>query len=338
MKKIIKLKWIGGEIDIYSLGCMMVPKFKLANRIVEPLHTAKWIDKNFKKLKELPGILKQLRGEFPCVPFGINTPIYKISNEWKKTYSEKPYIVNDPHGFAANNKWNIIEASQNYASFKIKYPSNDNIDYLIRTILENNRNINKINCSLKIVVKKDCNLPIGLHPMINIPKEKNMIKIIPGKFKFGLNYPGIFLKDKNLGTRGEEFFSIKNIKGKNKKNIDLSNPPFNGDYEDLFQLCGIDGKMAIENYKDNYRLSYNWNPNHFSSLLMWISNNGRSEFPWNKNHVTVGLEPITSAFGLSTHISNNLKNPINLKGIPTSVRFFKNGEWLTNYSFTIEEI
>ena len=35
------------------------------------------------------------------------------------------------------------------------------------------------------------------------------------------------------------------------ENIDLSTPPFEGNYEDLFQLCGIDGSVSIENYEEN---------------------------------------------------------------------------------------
>mgnify|MGYP003324614002 CR=1 FL=1 len=54
--------------------------------------------KDPKKFSQLPGILRNLRGDFPCVPFGINTPIENISEDWKKSYSEEPYIVNDPHG------------------------------------------------------------------------------------------------------------------------------------------------------------------------------------------------------------------------------------------------
>ena len=71
---------------------------------------------------------------------------------------------------------------------------------------------------------------------------------------------------------------------------------------------------------------------------MWLSNKGREEYPWNSEHITLGLEPITSTFGLSTHISNNPKNPINSKGVKTTIHFKKNKEWKTEYSFSIKEI
>ena len=105
--------------------------------------------------------------------------------------------------------------------------------------------------------------------------------------------------------------------------MDLSQPPFDGNFEDLFQLCGIDGKMSLENFEENYKFDFSWNPNHFSSVLMWISNKGRTEYPWNSNHVTVGFEPITSAFGLSTHVSLNKENPISKRNVATSIKLFK---------------
>lgn len=338
MQDHIKLKYKKVEVQVFLLGCMMVPRFNLGEQFISPLHICKWKDKDKKKLKKLPGILKNLSGDFPCVPFGINTPIENISEEWKQSYSESPYLVNEPHGFAANNRWDLKEISENHATFKIIYPKKDNIESLTRIIRITDSEKHTINCTLKISVKQDCQLPIGFHPIINLPEEKNKIKIFPGKFKYGLTYPGLFLPGRNLGAIGTKFESINEVKGHDGKNFDLSKPPFEGNYEDLFQLCGIDGNISIENYLDNYRFSYSWNPDHFTSLLIWISNKGRLEYPWNENTLTMGLEPVTSAFGLSTYVSGNPINPINANEVSTIINFKKNSEWITNYSFSLEKI
>ena len=99
MSKIHRLIWKGGEIEVDTLGCKMIPLFNLNGRKIKPLHEPKWLDDNSEDLHSLPGILQNLKGEFPCVPFGINSPIEEITDEWKKCYSEEPYIVNEPHGF-----------------------------------------------------------------------------------------------------------------------------------------------------------------------------------------------------------------------------------------------
>ena len=95
------------------MGCKIIPKFKLNNKIIEPLHSANWIGESSDEFNALPGILKNLRGEFPCVPFGINSPVENISDDWKDSYSEEPYVVNEPHGFCANKNWELLEKISN---------------------------------------------------------------------------------------------------------------------------------------------------------------------------------------------------------------------------------
>ena len=89
MSEFIELKWKKGKVKIYLLGCMMVPEFYHKDKIISPLHTCQWPDKDPEKFSQLPGILRNLRGDFPCVPFGINTPVENISEDWKKSYSEE---------------------------------------------------------------------------------------------------------------------------------------------------------------------------------------------------------------------------------------------------------
>ncbi len=338
MNKHHKIIWKGGEIIIDTLGCKMVPTFNLNNKKIKPLHEPAWLDDATQEFNSLPGILQNLKGEFPCVPFGINSPVEELVEEWKLSYSEEPYIINEPHGFSANKNWELIDLQSHHAEFQIYYPEKDLVNFLRRKISVSDDNPNKISCALQINVKEDCELPIGLHPMLKIPNKFDKVKIKPGTFKFGLTYPGLVLRDKTLGAIGQEFSSLDNVKGYKVDSIDLSRPPFKGNYEDLFQLCGVDGNVTIENFEDNYQLNFQWDTSHFNSVLMWVSNKGRTEYPWESKHITIGFEPITSAFGLSTHVSNNLENPISKRNIPTSVKLFKDKPLETNYSFSINSL
>ena len=269
MKEKHSLIWKGGEIEVDTLGCKMIPIFNLNGQKIKPLHEPEWLSDNSEDFNSLPGILQNLKGEFPCVPFGINSPIEELTKDWKKSYSEDPYIVNEPHGYSSNKNWDLIEKKSNKLEFKIHYPEKDLVNFLVRTIRVKDDDPNKIFCTLQVHVKEDCELPIGLHPMIRIPKNMSKIKIKPGHFQFGLNYPGLVLRDKTLGAIGKEFTSLEKVQGFNGNIVDLSKPPFDGNFEDLFQLCGIDGKMSLENFEENYKFDFSWNPNHFSSVLMW---------------------------------------------------------------------
>ena len=338
MKEKHNLSWQGGEIEVDTLGCKMLPIFNLNGKKIKPLHEPEWLEDNSEDFNSLPGILQNLKGEFPCVPFGINSPVEELTKNWEASYSEEPYIVNEPHGYSSNKNWELIEKNSNKLEFKIHYPENDLVNFLVRTIQVQDDEPNKIFCTLQIHVKEDCELPIGLHPMIRVPKNMSKIKIKPGHFQFGLNYPGLVLRDKTLGAIGKEFSTLEKVEGFNGNIIDLSQPPFDGNFEDLFQLCGIDGNVSFENFEENYKFNFSWNPNHFSSVLMWVSNKGRIEYPWNGNHVTVGFEPITSAFGLSTHVSLNKENPISKRNVATSVKLLKDNPLYTDYSFSISAL
>ncbi len=338
MNKQHKIVWKGGEVIIDTLGCKMMPTFNLKNKKIKPLHEPTWLNDTTEEFNSLPGILQNLKGEFPCVPFGINSVVEELTEEWKSSYSEEPYIVNEPHGFSANKNWDLIDLQSHSAEFQILYPEKDLVNSLKRKISVSDEEPHKILCSLQINVKEDCELPIGLHPMLRIPKNFDKIKIKPGNFKFGLNYPGLVLRGKTLGAIGEKFLSLDNIKGFTTNSIDLSKPPFEGNFEDLFQLCGVDGNVSIDNLEDDYQFHYQWDPSHFNSVLVWVSNKGRTEYPWDSKHITIGFEPITSAFGLSTHVSTNRKNPIFKRNIPTTIKLFKDKPLETNYSFSINSL
>ena len=120
MNDVYYINWDGGEVSTFQLGCMMVPKFKIDGKLIEPLHTADWVNDKSDQFNSLPGILKNLRGEFPCVPFGINSSVDEINDQWKSTYSTDPYIVNEPHGFSANNNMELVELTDTKAELTIK--------------------------------------------------------------------------------------------------------------------------------------------------------------------------------------------------------------------------
>ena len=92
MSEKILLNWKGGEIEVDTLGCKMVPIFNFNGKKIKPLHEPDWLNDDSDEFNSLPGILKNLKGEFPCVPFGINSPVEEITKDWVKSYSEKNLI------------------------------------------------------------------------------------------------------------------------------------------------------------------------------------------------------------------------------------------------------
>merc|ERR1711924_191292 len=108
--------------------------------------------------------------------------------------------------------------------------------------------------------------------------------------------------------------------------------------ENLVQLAGgrpdMDSNFATVTLVDQdagCATTVSWNANDCPSCLLWLSNRGRSTFPWNGTHCALGVEPICAAFDLGTAVSTNPKNPIAASGVPTCIQFKASETWTTRY-------
>ena len=65
-----RLHWRFGSAEVQALGGMLGPvTFRLdGERELDVMHVAPW--SGMTAADALPGVLKRLRGEWPCVPFG----------------------------------------------------------------------------------------------------------------------------------------------------------------------------------------------------------------------------------------------------------------------------
>jgi hypothetical protein len=112
--------------------------------------------------------------------------------------------------------------------------------------------------------------------------------------------------------------------------LDLSRLPLEGDSESLVQLLGVDGKFDLVDQRQGFRIRLQWDPNHFPSCAIWISNRGRKYAPWNGRNLALGIEPVCSAFEMGTLVSRR-SNPISEFGVPTVIPFKAGEVWTTEY-------
>jgi hypothetical protein len=78
------MAWAHGVAAVQGLGGMLGPvTFLLPDgRQVSPLHVAPWFDEPGRR--DQPPILQELRGEWPCVPFGADGPRV-LPEGWSET-------------------------------------------------------------------------------------------------------------------------------------------------------------------------------------------------------------------------------------------------------------
>jgi hypothetical protein len=126
------LAWDYGVLAVQSLGGMLGPVlFPLPDgRTVSPLQVAPWA--NEPGAEALPPILRALRGEWSCVPFGFDaeralTPGWQIAGE---SFAGAEV----PHGHGANARWTFLDGPSDRLILECLYPADHPVRGLRRTI------------------------------------------------------------------------------------------------------------------------------------------------------------------------------------------------------------
>ena len=329
------LGWKYGALVVQRHAAMLAPlTFLLPNgRQVNPLHVAPWSEEPI--AAELPGILQRLRGEWPCVHFGYSVTDPTAPAEWARLNgpSEPDEEV---HGHGSNHPWNWEEGGGGSLRLFIDYPAGNPVKRLVRTIRPNAR-APAVDIELQIEVGDVCRLPLGLHPTFRLPTKTAAAHIEPAAFEEGCTYPGTVEPSAPLFAIDRAFSSLKAVPSRDGGSVDASRLPFANDTEELLQLNGIDGSVALANETEGYRVRVTWQKEHFPSLLLWISNRGRKAAPWSGRHLALGMEPICSPFGLGPAVAR-ADNPMAKGGTPTARDFAAGEIFTTRYRIEAEEL
>lgn len=285
--------------------------FNFGRRKITPFSVAPWhnerIDKSF------PPVIKVLRGDFFCMPFGGNgTP-----------FGKERHPV---HGETANAKWKL-------ESF------------------ESNKNRSAIHCSLKTRVRKgrvDKHIELrkgqhaiyqrhvisgmsgpmnfGHHPMLKFPDVPGAGVLSFSKFKLGQTWLKPVERPEDRGYSmlkpAAEFDSLERVPTVFGDTTDLSRYPARRGYEDLVILCADDSLSFAWSAVVFPNERYVWfalrDPKILASTILWLSNGGRHYPPSNGRHVNVmGIEDVTAFFhpGLA---ESAIENELSRRGIRTS--------------------
>ncbi|MEM7442345.1 MAG: hypothetical protein AAF414_03325 [Pseudomonadota bacterium] len=329
------LDWAHGSLTVQRLGAMMAPiKFNLDDgRQVSPMQIAPWAGEP--GTEQLPGILRRLRGEWPCVPFGYTVPPDGFSDAWSSvSHAAEP--DEEPHGHCSNNDWEWVEWRRGALHLALEYPGTGPVSRVER-IITPDLSAPAVDLEFRIQVRNTCRLPLGLHPVFRLPSEPGAVELQPGRYRQGLTYPGTVEPAASLFASGATFDTLQQVPIRAGGQIDASQLPLEHDVEELLQLNGIEGRFSLTNRAENYRVTLSWNPDHFPSVLLWYSNRGRRAEPWNGRHLAIGIEPVCSPFGLgpATALADN---PIAASGTPTALSFDPDQPFTTRYRIEAEAL
>lgn len=292
-----RLEWAYGSAEVQALGGMLGPlHFRLdAERDLQVMHVAPWAGTT--DSLALPGILRRLRGEWPCVPFGRTDLPPDLPPGWQALDPDDIW----PHGYSANHRWTCEHASSERVCLAIDYPDDSPITRIERHV-QVAVDAPALDMTLVIRPRRGLRLPIGLHPTFRLPQPSGRVRIELGRHDGIFSYPSRSagaITRLHPDCRSERLDAMCAAGGP----LDLSHLPLADDAEELLQIRALRTAPDAAPFSLHY-LDYDahvglwWDNTQFPDLMLWLSNRGRPEFPWQGRHLALGAEPLNSVFDL----------------------------------------
>ncbi|MCB6184998.1 hypothetical protein LIN78_15735 [Leeia sp. TBRC 13508] len=314
-----QLQWAFGEANVQALGGMLAPvTFQFPDgRSISPLHTAFWGEQNDPALS---GIMRRLRGEWACLPYGPACHPSQIPSDWLK----KPLSDEWDHGYCANHEWQLLSQTDHELSIAIVYPENQVIEKLVRTFSVNPMAA-EISVNTMVYAKESVTLPFALHPTFRTEGEE--VEIIDKGFELVHTYPYSPEPGVSQLVPNSHCGSLKAVPSE-QGNLDLTHLPLEQVTEELLQLADCTGRLSIRYHKAKVDVHLDWDTPHLPDALIWISNGGRSHYPWGGKHYALGIEPCNSFFDLTRVVEPPKSHPLSRRngihftsGTPVSIAY-----------------
>jgi hypothetical protein len=301
------------EAFVTEIGGHIAPvTFDRRDRRIRPYSIAPWAEE--RGAAALEPVLKVLRGDFFCMPFGGNGAAFA---------GEKHPV----HGETANARWHFESLKTGHGKTSLHLTLNARIrrGRVDKTIsLVDGQNVIY---SRHVISKAAGPMSFGHHAMLKFPDSPGSGVISTSRFVFGQVFPQAFELPEKGGysflKQGAEFQSLDAVPAINGQTADLTSYPARRGFEDLVMMVSDPNEpfawTAVTFPKERHVWFALKDPRVLRETIMWISNGGRHYPPWNSRHINVlGLEEVTSWFhlGLAESVA---KNPVSEKGYPTSL-------------------
>jgi hypothetical protein len=294
-----KLKWEYGEAEVQSLGAMLAPvRFDIGEgRSVAPMQVAPWPDDGRQH-----GLMRALRGEWPCLPFGMVEAPAGLPDEFDLREAGDGWV----HGYAANNMWTLEQQTAHMLILQIAYPADSAIDRLERRV-EADPNAPALLVSLTVLARRNVVMPFALHPTFAVPEGG--VEVIACSNQSIYSYPVPPEPGISQILPNRAFASLAEVPTKNGS-MNASRLPLAESTEELMQISGCQPPFILRYPGQHAEVSLDWKASELPDALLWISNGGRTQEPWLGRHFAVGVEPTNSFFDLGRVVTPPASHPL----------------------------
>lgn len=315
------------ELHLTREGGHLAPiTFDRRGRKLRPMHVAPWAGRPVPK--DTPAVVRLLRGDFFCLPFGANeTP-----------FGEERHPV---HGEPAGRAWQLGELER------------DGARRTLHLHMRMKRRPGRVDKAITLIDGHDVvyqrhtirgmsgPMPLGHHATLRFPEGEGTGLIATSGFNYGYTFPGAFEQPQHGGysilkprARFRELSRVPRLDG---ADADLSRYPAHRGFEDAVLLPNKLVRPFAWTAVTFPGQRFVWfalkDPRVLRSTMLWISNGGRHYPPWSGRHINVmGLEDVTAYFSLGL-AESAAENELNAAGIPTCVELDAERPLAVNYLF-----
>ncbi|HTQ31848.1 MAG TPA: hypothetical protein VMI53_11620 [Opitutaceae bacterium] len=294
-------------------GQLAPATFRVGGHSVQPFSMAPWAEEKFPA--GIPPLLRALRGDFFCCPFGNNDEAWRGERH-------------PPHGETANRDWRLVSSGRTGDAVVL----HTRLALRVRPGRVDKRLMLRdghaaVYCE-NVLSGLRGPVAIGTHPCLRFPEKPAAGRISTGGFRFGQVLPVPFERPELGGysslKTGARFHSLRRVPLAAGGLADLGAFPARPGFEDLVMLVG-DGRggfawSAVTYPESGYVFFSLKDPRVLRHTVLWFSNGGRHYPPWNGRHRrVVGLEEVTAYFHLGLAPSAR-PNPLSRAGVPTCLQ------------------
>lgn len=281
-----------------SLGNLPNLTFRWGGRVLEPLHRAPWIeDASFPD--GMPLVDRKLSGDFLCAPFGMG--------------DVEP---SPPHGWTSNAPWNVTGQQGHSLSFEFSRPV---MGARITKHVELSADAPLLYQTHQLSGGSG-GLTLAHHPMMRVTGGARLF-CSPKRLAITPGSP--IVDGRHCFALGAQTDDLNAIPSSDGGTVDAMQLPIATGTEDFITLVEAEGSSlgwtaVIREAFDDIVFVLK-DPHVLPVTMLWHSNGGREDAPWNARHVGVlGIEDGIAA-GAAGHKAALGDNPIRQAGVATAL-------------------
>lgn len=313
------------EIALTKLGGHMAPVtfFKNSKSPITPYYISPWQNEN---LSIDEPVLRPLRGDFFCMPFGGNNKLPK-----------EKHVA---HGESATSEWEFVNISteNDVITLETKLTTKVRPGTITKRLsIKSGESV--IYCQ-HVLDGYSGKMPLGHHATLQVPDEPGSILFSSNPIRFGYTSPGSLAPYANREyyclPPGKKFKDLSKVPTiwKDKPFTDKSTFPSDEGFTDIVAIFPKESTGIGWNCAVYPKLGYVWfalkDRAILNSTVLWMANKGRHGSPWNGRNRCLGLEDVCAFFaeGLVDSIKDNF---LSEQGIPTCLNLNSKKSLKVNY-------